>query len=112
MPDSLESLLVVAKEIRELLQLIAEPAIAQRDEKLRGTLQQIIGKSQAKRKAVMLMDGSRSQTEISRAVSIDQGDLSKLVKALKTDELLTQNEKPQLRIPLPANFLESVEGRS
>lgn len=112
MPDSLESLLVVAKEIRELLQLIAEPAIAQRDEKLRDALQQIVGKSQAKRKAVMLMDGSRSQTEIFRAVSIDQGDLSKLVKSLKTDGLLNQNEKPQLRIPLPANFLESIVGRS
>ena len=46
MVDSSESLLAVAKEIRELLQLIAEPAIAQRDEKLRVSLLQIAGRSQ------------------------------------------------------------------
>ncbi len=109
MPENLESLLAVAVEIRELLKLIAEPAIAARDEKLRVALRQIAGKSEAKRKAVQIMDGSLSQMEIRQTVKIDQGDLSKLVKALREGELLTQSEKPKLKIPLPANFFESDE---
>ena len=111
MVDSSESLLAVAKEIRELLQLIAEPAIAQRDEKLRVSLLQIAGRSQSKRKSVMLMDGSRNQLEIRQATSIDQGDLSKLMKALRTGGLLASNDKPELRIPLPTNFFESAESK-
>jgi len=100
-----ERLVTVATEIRDLLQLLAEPAIAQRDEKLRVVLLQTVGKSQSKRKAVMLMDGSRSQTEISQSAFLDKSDLSKLVKSMKTDGLLTENEKPQLKIPVPPNFL-------
>jgi hypothetical protein len=109
MHDSTESILAVAIEIRELLQLLAEPAIAQRDDKLRVSLREIIGRSQAKRKAVMVMDGSRSQADIRQGVTIDQGDLSKLVKSLRAGGLLLQGEKPQIRIPLPANFFETGE---
>src|ERR1035438_7280996 len=81
MRDSSEDLLSVAIEIRELLRLLAEPAIAQRDEKLRTSVREIAGRSQSKRRAIFQMDGTQSQKEISHAVGIDQGDLSKLVKA-------------------------------
>ena len=104
-----EDLLSVAIEIRELLRLLAEPAIAQRDEKLRASLRRIAGKSQSKRKAIFQMDGTRTQKEISHAVGIDQGDLSKLVKALRADGLVGPGDNPRLAIPLPANFFD-LEG--
>lgn len=110
MPENAESLLAVAVEIRELLKLIAEPAIAQRDEKLRAALRKIAGKSEAKQKAIQIMDGSLSQMDIRQTVKIDQGDLSKLVKALREEGLLSQSEKPKLKIPLPAKFFELGEG--
>jgi hypothetical protein len=109
MLESTENLLAVAVEIRELLKLIAEPAIAERDEQLRVALRQIAGKSEAKRRVVQVMDGSLSQLEIRQMIKIDQGDLSKLVKALRGVGLLTQSEKPKLKIPLPAKFFESDE---
>ena len=107
MPDQGESLLNVAIEIRELLRLLAEPAIAPRDERLRAILRQLVGRSALKQKAVFLMDGNRTQSEIRQEVAIDQGDLSKLVKALRAENLLSNNEKPSLQIPLPKTFFES-----
>jgi CRP-like cAMP-binding protein len=110
MPDSSENLLSVAIEIRELLRLLAEPAIAQRDEKLRASAREIAGKSQPKRSAILHMDGARTQKEISDATGIDKSDLSKLVKALRANGLMSQGENPRLTIPLPANFFESGGG--
>jgi hypothetical protein len=109
--DQPETLLSVALEIRELIRLMAEPVIAQRDEKPRSAIRLIVGKSEAKRQAVVLMDGSRSQTEIRQLIKIDQGDLSKMVKALRSGGLLSADEKPRLAIALPANFFESTEGQ-
>ena len=111
MRDSSEDLLSVAIEIRELLRLLAEPAIAQRDEKLRASVREIAGKSQSKRRAIFQMDGTQSQKEISHAVGIDQGDLSKLVKALRANSLISQGDNPRLTIPLPANFFELEGGQ-
>jgi CRP-like cAMP-binding protein len=111
MGDNKEDLLSVAIEIRELLRLLAEPAIAQRDEKLRASVREIAGKSQSKRRAIFQMDGMRTQKEISHAVGIDQGDLSKLVKALRANGLISHGDNPGLTIPLPANFFEQEGGR-
>jgi len=111
MSEQPEDLLGVAIQIRELLTLLAEPAIAQRDEKLRAVIRQTVGKSQSKQKATFLMDGSRTQKDIVQESKIDQGDLSKLVKSFRSADLLLKNEKPQLRIPLPVNFFGSGEGK-
>lgn len=54
------------KEIRDLLQVIAEPGLAKRDEKRRSALREIIGKSQQKIKAALLMDGSLTQSAIGK----------------------------------------------
>ena len=48
MQDSSENLLSVAIEIRELLRLLAEPAIAQRDETPRASVRGIAGKKESK----------------------------------------------------------------
>ncbi len=49
------------REMRDLLRVIAEPALAKRDEELRAALTELVGRSRPKAKAVLLMDGSRSQ---------------------------------------------------
>ena len=96
-------------EIRDLLRLIAEPALAKRDERLRTSLQQAIGKSKHKVQAVVLMDGTRSQAAIRKDCGIDHGDLSRLVKALRGAELIGPDDKhPKLAFPLPSNLLNTA----
>ena len=98
----------ILREIRDLLRLIAEPAIAERDKKYREALRVIGGSSTSKTaKAILLLDGTRTQAEISKACGIDRGNLSGLVKKLKAAELLKGDSKqPQLAISIPANFFE------
>ena len=95
------------KEIRDLLRLMAEPAIAERDKKLRASLIQVVGKSQRKADAVILMDGTRSQSAIRKECGIDMGDLSRLVKALREASLIQGDDKPKAVVPVPTNFLET-----
>lgn len=69
-------------EIRDLLQVMAEPALAKRDANFRSSLRTVVGRSGGKAKAVQLMDGSRSQSEIVKEGAIDAGNLSRLVNSL------------------------------
>lgn len=95
------------REIRDLLRVIAEPALAKRDEGLRAQLAEIVGKSKARAKAVPLMDGSKSQTEICKDSGIDHGELSRVTKALRANALIAADEKhPKLVISVPKNFFE------
>jgi hypothetical protein len=71
------------REMRDLLLVIAEPALAKRDERLRASLLDIVGKSKAKAQATLLMDGLRSQAAICKESGIDKGALSRLTKALR-----------------------------
>jgi hypothetical protein len=98
----------ILREIRDLLRLIAEPAIAQRDKTLREALRSIAGNTTGKKaKAILLMDGTRSQTGIINECGINQGDLSVLVKKLRTAELLKGDPKqPELAISILANFFD------
>jgi len=100
-------ILSAVNDIRELLRLLAEPAIAQRDKKLRSELRRIVGTSPQKAKAVFLMDGSRTQAIIQRESRINQGNLSRLVKQLNVAKLLLGNGKvPKRSISLPVDFFE------
>ena len=97
------------REILELLKLIAEPQIAQRDERLRTSLSEIVGKSAAKAKAIALMDGTTTQTIISKEYGIDAGLLSRTIKALREAKLVQNDENPpKLTIPLPPTFFDSL----
>ena len=98
----------ILREMRDLLRLIAEPAIAQRDKKVREALRRLVGGAKGKKaKAILLMDGTRTQARIINECEINKGDLSVLVKKLKATELLTGNPKqPQLAISIPPNFFE------
>lgn len=98
MPENTE--LKVLYEIRDLLLLIAEPQIAQRDKAFREQLRKIAGKSEKKIRAIILMDGSRNQATIVKEVPIDFGQLSKLVKNLATAKLLKPGNNPEIVIPV------------
>ena len=100
-------LLAAVQEIRDLLQLLAEPAIAERDRKLRNDLKTIVGSSVPKSKAVLLMDGTRTQRQIHRETGMNVGNLSSLVKQLKQSNLLSTNPNPALVIKIPVNFFDS-----
>jgi hypothetical protein len=98
-------------EIRDLLLLMAEPALAQRDEKRRDALRQVVGKSRLKAEAVLLMDGARTQSAIAKEARMDQGDVSRLIKALRGEALISSDEKhPNLVIKVPAHFFENGGG--
>ena len=107
MDDNSAQILSAINEIREYVRLLAEPAIAERDRKLRNELRRIVGKSNPKAKAVLLMDGSRTQAVIRHATGINQGHLSTFVKQLNACMLLSGYGKtPKLAISIPGNFFE------
>lgn len=98
------------REMRDLLRVIAEPTLAKRDQKLRASLSEVVGKSKTKARAVVLMDGSRTRAAICKESGIDQGDLSRLAKALRAEALIAADEKhPKLVIAIPSGFFESSE---
>jgi DNA-binding MarR family transcriptional regulator len=94
-------------EIRDLLQMMAEPALAKRDARLRSSLRAVIGGSGKKAKAVLLMDGTRSQSAIVKESGIDHGNLSRLVKSLAGARLIAADEKhPRLLVRVPPTFFD------
>ncbi len=55
------------------------------------------------------MDGMRSQAAIRKDCGIDDGNLSRLVKALRAAELIgSDNKHPKLVFPVPANLPDTV----
>src|SRR5438132_1023559 len=108
MSDISAELLAAVNDIREMVRLLAEPAIGERDKKRRDELRRIVGKSSAKGQAVMLMDGTRTQKQIVNESEIHQGDLSTLVKRLRDANLLSGDPKlPKVVLILPSNFFET-----
>ena len=93
-------------EIRDLLLLLAEPAIAKRDESHGAALREIVGRSKAKAKAVAAMEGSKSRQVICKESGIDQGDLSRLIKILRERKLIVDGDMPKLVVALPIAFFE------
>ena len=90
-------------EIRDLLLVLAEPALAKRDHKFRDALRKVVGKSEKSRAAVLLMNGTLAQAAIVKQVPIDQGQLSRLMKALASEALLAPDEKhPKLVVTISA----------
>jgi hypothetical protein len=93
-------------EIRDLLQVMAEPTLAKRDAKLRTSLRSLAG-SGKKAKAALLMDGSRSQAAIVKESGIDRGNLSRLVKVLAAAQIISSDEKhPKLLVKVPPTFFD------
>jgi hypothetical protein len=98
------------REMRDLLRVMAEPALAQRDGRLRASLLEVVGKGKVKAKAISLMDGARSQAAICKESGMDTGNLSRLVKALRAKALIGPDEKkPRLVLSVPQGFFEDSE---
>jgi len=93
MPEEPSELVSAVKEIRDLLRVIAEPAMAEHDKKARTELRRIVGASSKKANAVYLMDGTKSQSIIQKETGINQGDLSAPVKLLREGKLLLSDKK-------------------
>jgi hypothetical protein len=108
MSDHSAQMLSVLAEMRDLLRLIAEPSIAERDKKLREVLRVIGGSATNKNaKAILLLDGTRTQADVTKGCGISKGNLSVLVKKLRAADLLKGDLKqPQLAISIPVNFFE------
>jgi hypothetical protein len=103
-----QALLDEVRKMRKLLELLAEPAIAERDAKLRDELRKIVGSSTKKQESVFLMDGSRKQVEIVAKTSVGQGHLSTMVQQLESAGLLIDGKKqPKLAISIPSNFFDA-----
>jgi hypothetical protein len=110
MADESSELVSAVKEIRDLLRVMAEPAMAEHDKKARAELRRIVGTSPKKVKAVYMMDGTKNQATIQKEAGINQGDLSVLVKLLREGKLISSDKKePNLTIKLPKNFFEAGE---
>lgn len=108
MNDSSNELLETVRKIYGLLELLAEDKIAQRDAKQRKALLEIVGTSPTKQKSAFLMDGMRTQADILKATSVNQGHLSTMVGKLHKAELLVgDTKKPKLAISIPPNFFEA-----
>jgi hypothetical protein len=111
MADTQEQILSAICEMRDLIRLMAEPQIAARDKKLRDELVQIVGNGAAKKKAVLAMDGTRTQMDIHKQTGVHLGNLSTLVKQLGKSQLLAGDaKKPKLAISIPANFFDHAGG--
>jgi hypothetical protein len=105
--NSSESLLTLRK-ICELLELLAEDKIAQRDAKQRAALLEIVGKSAVMQRAVLLMDGTRTQKDIHTNTSVHKGNLSTMIGRLNDAKLITGDaKKPKLSISIPKDFFET-----
>jgi hypothetical protein len=104
--DDMDEQTELLREMRDLLRLIAEPALAKRDAKLREELLDIVGRSQGRAKAVLLMDGSRLASGIIKDAGIDQGGFSRLTTALRAKGLIGDGKQPKLLVSIPPNFFE------
>jgi hypothetical protein len=95
-------------EIRDLLQVMAEPALAQRDAKLRSSLRGLVGTGVKKARAVTLMDGTRTQAALVKDSGMDQGGVSRLVKGLAEAKLIAADQKhPKVLLKVPTDFFEA-----
>lgn len=87
------------EEIRDLLKLMATPQLMERIRDDRTLIRQQVGKSSKRRAAVLLIDGIRTRAQVQRDAKIDQGDLSRLITALKRAEVVNEEEGvPTLRV--------------
>jgi hypothetical protein len=100
------------REMRDLLRVMAEPALAERDKKLREALLEVVGSSKKRADVALLMNGTRSQADLRKESGMDSGNVSRLVTALREKQLVKEDDKhPELVITIPPNFFDNLENR-
>lgn len=98
------------REVRDLLRVIAEPALAERDKKLKAALLEVVGNSKKRAEVVLLMNGFRSQADLHKESGLDRGNVSRIVTALRAKQLIKEDDKtPELVIAIPPNFFDNLE---
>lgn len=92
-------------EIRDFLQILAEPLIEKKDKAARDKIRDLVSKSKSGQAAVLLMDGTRTQAAIAKEAKIDPGQLNRLVKAIENASLChVVGKHPKLAVKLPPDF--------
>ena len=110
MTDNSTELLQTVRTIHDLLELLAEDKIADRDAKQRKALREIVGSSDQMQKSVLLINGTRSQKDIHTETSVHRGNLSTMVGKLRAAKLIEgDTTTPRLVISIPQNFFEKDE---
>lgn len=105
-----EQQIALLSEIRDLLQIIAEPQLADRDRKARQRIREVAGRSGKKQAAVLLMDGTRSRSEISQQSELDSGNLSRFIAELREAGVLAEPDgKAKTVCPLPPTLFEQED---
>jgi hypothetical protein len=94
-------------EIRDLLQVLAEPLLEKRHKKFRDGIRAVVGKKKSAKVAVLMMDGTRTQAAIAKESSMDASQLNRLVKELEKGAFcLMEGKHPKLATKLPADFFD------
>ena len=96
----------ILAEIRDLLRLIAEPQLAERDAKHRQAIREIAGQGKKKQDAILLMNGDHDRKFIIEKSTIDASGLTRLVQALDGAGVLQNREPARLSVLIPHNFFE------
>ena len=109
MTDNSTAVLETLRKIHDLLELLAEDKIAERDAKQRQALREIVGSSAQMQKSVLLMNGTRTQKDIHTVTSIHRGNLSTMVGKLRDAKRIDGDTAPRLVISIPQNFFEKDE---
>lgn len=109
MANGNESELDVLRDIRDLLMLMAEPQLAERDKARREDLRRIAGKGEKNMRAVLLMDGTKNQAAVAKEVPMDVGQVSRLVKALGEAKLLKDTPNPHIVIPVSESVFKEAK---
>ena len=105
--DDTPRIVELLTDIRGLLLLMAEPQLEAGDKVARERLRALVGKSKKLQDSVGLMDGSNSRPDIQKKVPIDQGQLSRFIKALQEEALFDESEgRPRMSIYAPATIFQ------
>jgi hypothetical protein len=109
MTDNSTAVLETLRKIYDLLELLAEDKIAERDAKQRQALREIVGSSVQMQKSVLLMNGTRSQKDIHTETSVHRGNLSTMVGKLRAAKLIEGDTTTPRSLPKTAikKILES-----
>jgi len=95
--------------MRDLLRVLAEPALAELDKKRSASLRKVVGTSKGRAAVVLLMNGARTQADLCKESGLDQANVSRLLKALRDRQLIKADEKHlELVISIPSNFFEKI----
>jgi phosphoenolpyruvate-protein kinase (PTS system EI component) len=99
------------RDIKSLLEVLAEPKLQEREKSARDILRRIAGRSEPKRAALLLMNGQLTRQEIIKSTQIDPAEMTRLTKAVLAEGLLTEKAgKPAVLVrSLNSLFVDGKE---